>query len=88
MDANATRIAYVLCGTDHTGLDGPRDHEAQLGTDDGFSHSTIVDGRWVFTSSRTVFDETRYAGFTLPPERMILIDAAVFDGLQLGPWGD
>lgn len=85
MDANATRIAYVLCSSDNTGSDGPRSHEVQLGRSDGFPHSTVVDGRWVFTSARKLFDETRFTGHILSEDRMGDISVAVLIGLQLAP---
>lgn len=83
MDQNATYVACLMCSTDNTGPDGPRYHEVQLDERDGFEHSTIADGRWVFSFRRTLFEDSRYAGFTLTEERMSRISRAIFDGLQL-----
>lgn len=82
MDAGATRYSYVIASTDRTGGRGLRAFEAQLGTADGFSRSTIVDGRWVYTELREELAETDFC-FTLSEQRMDEISLAVFIGLQL-----
>lgn len=82
MDPRATNYAYVVASTDRSGGRDPRDFEVRLGPDDGFHHSTIVDGRWVYTDTRANLNEVDYC-FTLSEERMRDISVAVFIGLQL-----
>src|SRR6266498_3729038 len=69
MDPGAANYAFVIASTDRTGRRGPRAFEARLGPDGGFSQSTIVDGRWVYTNRRADLNEEDYQ-FTLSAERM------------------
>jgi hypothetical protein len=82
IDLCATNYAFVIASTDRSGAQGPRAFEVRLGPDDGFHHSTIVDGRWVYTNLRADLDEGDYC-FTLSKEGMEEISIAVFIGLQL-----
>jgi hypothetical protein len=82
MDVGATSIAVLIASTDRTGGREPRAFEVRLGVEDGFDHSTIVDGRWVYTLLRAHLDEFDYR-FTLSDDRMDDIGVAVFVGLQL-----
>ncbi len=84
MDPNATNFAFVIASTDRTGRGGRRVFEARLDESDGFDHSTIVDGRWVYTEPRDVLDEDDYQ-WTLSEERMDEVSLAVYEGLQLQP---
>jgi hypothetical protein len=84
IDRRATHYAFVIASTDRSGAQGPRPFEVRLGPDDGFHHSTIVDGRWVRTDLRANLDESDYC-FALSEERMDEISLAVFIGLQLTP---
>jgi hypothetical protein len=82
VDQGATNYAYVIASTDRSGGREPRNFEARLGPVDGFHHSTMVDGRWVYTEVRADLNESDYC-FTVSEERMNAIALAVFIGLQL-----
>ena len=84
MDPNASNYAYVIASTDRTRGADPRVFEVRLDESDGFAHSTVVDGRWVYTEPRDTLDESDYQ-WTLSPERMDRVSLAVFEGLQLDP---
>jgi hypothetical protein len=84
MDPHATSYAFVIASTDRSGAQASRSFEVRLGEVDGFHHSTIVDGRWVYTSLRAELDEESYC-FMLREERMDEVSLAVFIGLQLTP---
>ena len=82
MGTGETHFAFVIASTDRTGTHEPSGYEVRLGIDDGFNHSTIVDGRWVLTNPRERLNKAEYR-FTLSEERMEQIADAIVAGLQL-----
>jgi hypothetical protein len=82
VDSRASQFSYVVCSTDRTGGRPTRLFEVRLGQGDGFDHSTIIDGRWVYTSPRRVLGDAIYR-FTLTDQRMDDVSLAIFVGLQL-----
>lgn len=50
-----------------------RSFEHELGTDDGFDHETVVDGRWIFTISATKLIPSAYKFRLLKPQMKEII---------------
>jgi hypothetical protein len=79
--AGSTEVAVVLVST-YRGSGKPRPFEVLVGTNDGFDHLSVIDGRWPYTVRRSMLEAGRCIT-TLTPVTMHDVSIAIYRGLQL-----